>query len=112
MDRNKLRAALLKSSQSKSQIVDIEGFKVEVRYPTVGVREKLIKQSTKNGELDNYEFIFRAVVSLTFVPGTDESIFELTDKDILYSQSTGGTYDQLISKVSEVLNVEEDLEKK
>ena len=97
----------------KSKTLNYKGFDVEFRQPTVKARRDLFDKSANDkGGVDILDFLVWGVIFNTYVPDTDELVFEDSDYASLVSKPTGGFMDLFGAEVSALLNVEEDLEKK
>lgn len=94
----------------KKEIVTIEGIEYEVRQPTLRERSDLRKRcSSISGEtmkFDIFEFLIWAVIGFTYVPNTDEKVFEETDYDALSDLPAGGWFDELSEVASKLTNVD------
>lgn len=74
-DRATLRSGILNAGKDgKKQQINILGYEVEVRQPTVG--QVLEMQSSG----DQTEIMLTMMVNQTYVPGTDQPVFDDTDK--------------------------------
>ena len=92
-------------------IVEIEGQKFEVRKPSLRERDQIIKESGMQGakgkhDVDTSMLQVTCVIALTYVPGTDEKVFELADMDTLLNQPAGGWIDDLATACMKSLGVE------
>lgn len=122
MDRDKLRSATLGSSNKfKKETVEINGNEFEIRQPTLKQRGELSRKAMKistdeNGKTDTqfdiFEFQIQAVLSLTYVPKTDEKVFDERDRELLEECPAGGWFDKLSKVASRLANVSEDETKK
>ena len=112
--RDDIRTAMLgKSAVFKNKVVKIDGVEVEMRQPTVKSRSELFKKCTdKDGNISHSDFLVWSVIYNTFIPGTNEAVFEEADYDSLVSRPVGGIVDQLGATAGELMNVEQDTEKK
>ena len=112
--RDQIRTATLGSgAKFKSEVVEYNGIEVEIRQPSVKVRTELFnKCMDENGRVKMTEFLVWAMIYNTFVPNTEELVFEEEDYDSLMARPAGGFLDKFGNKASELLNVEDDIEKK
>lgn len=108
--RDQIRAATLgKKTQFKSKEFDYDGIKVEFRQPNLKDRQMLInKAKSKDGDFDFVEFLVWSVISNTYVPGTDERVFEAADYDSMVGKPTGSFVDKFGAEIAEIMNVEDD----
>jgi hypothetical protein len=107
--RNALRSAILgKSPVFRKEIVEYEGEKYEVRQPSYKARKELFnKCMDENGKIATGEFLTWGVIYNTYVPDSDELVFEESDYDVLMSMPSGGILDKLGSVASKLLNAED-----
>lgn len=116
-NRDTLRQATLGAKKTfRSEIVEFEGSSFEIRQPTIKARAELRAKctSTKNEGVafDMFEFLVWAVIHNTFVPGTDERVFDDTDYDSLVKSPTGGFVDEFSEVAAKLINVETSSKKK
>lgn len=111
-NRSQLRSAIFTAKPFRSKIVTDEatGTQYEVRQPSIRDRAAIRSQafSTRDGEtsFDPFEFILRAAIHCTYVPGTDEKVFDDADYDDIVAMPAGGIIDELSSAASALCNVE------
>ena len=107
--RDQIRSATIgEKSEFKSKIVKYNGVEVEIRQPSVKSRKDIMaKAMTDNGTVDFAEFLTFAVLFNTYVPDTNELVFEDTDYDALMAKPTGGFLDKFGSDAAELMNVED-----
>ena len=116
--RDSLRSKILGKSQSfrREKVIDDEGNEYEVLQPTIRQRADLRKSTTKvkkdGVEFDFFEFMIRAAIAFTVVPGTTERVFDDEDYDSIVSQPSGGFTDRLCQAASAVCNIDDAEEKK
>jgi hypothetical protein len=113
--RDVLRSAVLGAKPNfKTATVTVDGQDYEVRQPTnkqrsVIMRSSRVENSKGEKEADDLMLTLNAIIALTYVPNTEEKVFETTDYDILASMPAGGITDQLGNKaIQMLLNVGED----
>jgi hypothetical protein len=112
-NRSSIRDGLLSTKvEFKSKIVTVNGVEVEVRQPSVKSRRDLMKRATDGGSVDLALFMVWGVIFNTYVPATNELVFDEMDFDALMEKPVGGFIDQLSEAASEMMNVDEDLENK
>lgn len=111
MTRDKLRALALGTASVRKQIVEFEGASFEVRQPTIRERSELRERSVKGETLDILAFTVWSVIGQTFMPGTDQKVFEATDFDALASLPSGGLVDVLSGAISVLSSVSIDEKK-
>lgn len=113
MDRNELRAKLLKSPIYRKTKVDLgDGVEVFIREPSVGEsRDLAAKCKLKGGEIDQMEYALRAVLVLT-VDADGRRVFDDADYDALSAQPVAdGIIAKLTSAFAEVVGGSADLGK-
>ena len=116
--RDDLRAATLGQTRKFiSRKVKYNGQEFEIRQPTIKARAALRKQSSVyrvdgTVDFDLFEFIVQAVIANTFIPGTDERVFEPNDYEALVANPPGGFIDEFGAIATELMNVDSDEAKK
>lgn len=107
--RNKIRAATIGAKKNfRSEVVEYNGVEVEIRQPTVRARKTLYNECRdKDGNVDPMEFLVWCVVHCTYVPGTDDLVFEVGDHEAMLDQPAGSFVDQFGEKASELFNAAE-----
>ena len=108
--RDQIRAATLgEKAEFRNEVVDYNGIKVELRQPTVKARKQIMDKAVKdNGNIDILMFMTWGVIYNTYVPDTNDLVFEDADFDAMMEKPTGGFLDKFGAKISELLNIEED----
>jgi hypothetical protein len=121
-----VRTAFLTSPKPKVVLVEHNGAKLEVRQPTLGVRNDIHRQARVEVDADedekpkkkkgkvNLQFDLgrmqiAAVVACTFFPGTDSKVFNDLDLPALEGALAGGGIDKLVTASMEMLNVKQEL---
>lgn len=106
--RDQIRAATVGAKpEFKSEVVEYAGIEVEIRQPSQKDRKELMKKcQDKDGRLDPLEFTVWAVIRNTFVPGTNERVFESGDYDKMIEMPAGGFIDQFGEKAMDLFNSE------
>ncbi len=115
MSKDALRALTLGASKKfKRETVIIEGQTFDIRQPSLKERGDFRKKAMKLGQdaegkgqadFDIFEFQINAVIALTLVPGTDEKVFDDSDREAFESSPAGGWFDKLASVATELCNV-------
>lgn len=109
MTKEALRNAALSRPQFIRQTVVHEGNTYEVRQPSVALRGEIMKAARtqmvkgKKGEdveidassMDLSRMQAMTVICCTFLPGTDERLFDEADIDALLAMPAGGLFDKL-----------------
>ncbi len=120
--RNKLRTATIGAvKKPRSRVIEINGEKLEVRQPTIKQRDALRDKCVDKIPLDNGDFEMKlnsiayqiwGVILFTYIPGTNEKVFEAADFDIMANSFTGSFVDDLYEVFVELSNVDIKHEKK
>ena len=112
--RDKLRSLVVGAKKHfKRETVEVDGVEFELRAPSVKERGDLFKAAgiTQMQEKDAIrhadiaELQATAVISLTYVPGTDDKVFDPSDKATFLSMPAGGVFDTLAEVAIRMLNV-------
>ena len=105
--RDELRARTLGSKKVfKSKIIKHNGQKYELRQPTLAQRSELRKRVLDDeGNFDIFESLIWMVVFYTYVPDTDELVFEEADYDILRSFPSGSWVDEFSDAAASLINI-------
>ena len=108
--RDQIRAATLgEKSEFKNEIVTYNGVKVELRQPTVKVRKDLMDKSmNEEGKINVLMFMTYGVIYNTYLPSTNELIYEGTDLDAMMEKPVGGFLDIFGERVANLLNIEDE----
>ncbi len=115
--RDKLRSKALGGQRSAPILVEWEGETFEVRRPSIAQRgliqqaakievEKGADGKAKVGKMDFGLLQAHALIQLTYVPGTEERVFESADVDSLRNQEVGGVADAIWKVAGKLMNVE------
>ena len=107
-NRDELRAATLGApKQFAHEIIEWNGCRFELRQPSVGDRNRLVKQCMDDkGKPDALELMTRSVMACTFVPDTQEKVFDETDYDALVTSPSGGFVDRFGEKIMGLVYVD------
>lgn len=124
------RNAFLIGPKPRTTIVEHNGYKLEVRQPSLGARNAIYKAAQISAESDaespngkakhkvqvNFDLgkmQIIAVIACTYFPETDTKVFNDLDFETLTSQLAGGGIDKLVTAAMDLLNVKQvDVEKK
>ncbi len=106
--RDELRAITVGSKKDfTSKTVKFKGKEFEIRQPSIKDRKNLRKYSVdENGDWDVLEALMWMVIFHTYVPGTNERVFEEQDYEELSSMPTGGFIDAFAEVAAKLLNVD------
>ena len=114
--RARLRKALLGTSYThRSEVVEWNGEKIEVRRISIGRQKAIDKQSKRtivatDGEgkkvvsevQDQFTAAVLGIIYSCYVPGSDELIFGERDKDELFLQANDGFIEPILEAISRV----------
>lgn len=102
--REKIRSKTLGADKHfRSEIVKWDDIEVELRQPSNKARRNLLqKAKDESGNIDPLEFLVWATIEGTFVPGTNEKVFDDGDYDALMEQPVGSFLDVFGEKAVEV----------
>lgn len=115
--KDQIRALTLGSpNRFRTKTVEVNGTKIELRQPSVGVRSDLRRKVTaisQDGiDFNLFEFLIYGAIECCFVPGTQERVFESTDYEAFRNCAPGGWFDDLCEEVSKILNIGKEEEEK
>lgn len=115
--RDKIRAATVGAEKNFTKnIVDYNGIKIEIRQPSIGGRAEIMRKckttfKDMDGEeretFDMWEFLTMAVIYCSYVPGTEEKVFEEGDYESIFESPTGSFIDEFSTELIKILNVDE-----
>ena len=93
--RDELRAKTLSDAPKfRHKIVEYKGERYEIRQPTVRARMEIVKRGVSGtGIVDGLVVMVWAVIYNTYVPGTDERVYDESDYDVLVARPAGGFID-------------------
>lgn len=105
--RDNIRKATVGAKKEfRKELTEWDGLEVEVRQPSVLSRRELLNAcSDEEGNVDGQELMIWALIQNTYVPGTDEKVFDRADYDSIVNQPTGGFVDHFGKVALEVMNV-------
>lgn len=112
--RDQMRAATLGSKNVfKSEILTHKGLKFEIRQPSIRGRQELRKRLIdQEGTFDVFDALVWMVILYTFVPGTNERVFDEEDYDTIVAHPTGGYMETFSLTAAEFMNMDpEDIAK-
>lgn len=107
--RDKLRAKTVGAKkQFRTETVTIGGEAFEVRQPSVAERARILKQAkVQTGDADRMdmaELQIWAAILLTYVPGTEDHVFEDADYAALAAQPANGFVDEISRVAMRLMN--------
>jgi len=111
--RDDIRTALIgKAVQFKKKKLKLGDTVIEIRQPSLKgrqvIRDKVMEQvGTEEGKskFDMLEFQMWSVIYMTFVPGTQDRVFDEADIEIIRNQPAGGFVDQAADICGDFLNL-------
>jgi len=114
--RDKLRAKTLGSGiKRKREIVKIDGEQFEVRQPSVAQRSSIMSAAKPRvDETDGTTTVdigmmqVQSVICCTFVPGTNEYVFDAEDVEQMLESPAGSYVDKLSKVAQDLMNVKKE----
>lgn len=82
--RDEIRAQILATKIPSTKVIDLFGAQVEIRQPTLGAI-----LDAGSSEEEKQSAIIDTLIKFTYVPGTDELVFELADADTFKTMPFG-----------------------
>ena len=100
-----LRKATVGSNKVfKKSVMDFDGNSVEFRSVTVRDRDNIRNKATdKDGNIQMAAFQIWAIIFMTYVPESDERVFEEADFESLMSQPAGSFVDKFAEEALKLL---------
>lgn len=97
--RDKLRSKVF-SEKAKVILIDLDdGQQIEVRQPTIGMLLDVVSLEDLKSRMS------QMLIKTCYVPGTNEKVFDESDKDILMELPQGGVYQKLIDTIQANMNL-------
>jgi len=114
--RDQIRAATIGGRKTfNTEIVEVNGVKVECRQMSIKDRARLVADTEVEGQpdkVDTEKWQILNIIRNCFVPGTDERVFEETDYEVLASQPCRSWVDELSQVLMRLNNLDvEEIEK-
>ncbi len=104
LTRDELRAALLGNApKPDSTIIPMFGVDLELRQPSLGA----ILRARDEG--DDATRAIDMIIEYAYVPGTDEHVFEDTDRDMIKNWPFGKDLTRLNAAIAELTGVDIDI---
>lgn len=105
--RNNIRSAIF-SQKPRSKIIKVAGADVELRQPLLGQLyaelETDVVESTNKKSI-----VVKMLLDYCYVPGTDEKVFEDTDKEALMALPFNKDWQDLQTEINSLLDLDESL---
>lgn len=105
--RDKIRTATVGAKKRySSEIVDFNEVQIEVRQLSISDRKDYMSKAidTKTQVADILKLQVHSVIASSYVPGTDEKVFEDTDYDVISDCISGGYADVLWEAIQRLSN--------
>jgi hypothetical protein len=101
--REAMRAKLFseESKQVKKVPIIYNGVELEWRQPTV-------QQAQDAQELEGRNFMVMLLIGYSYVPGTDERVFDESDYDDLVNMPLNSSFQAAVRQISETLDLKVD----
>lgn len=116
--RDKIRAATVGEKKNFiKKIVEYNGIEIEIRQPSIGGRADIMRkckttfkdrEGNEKETFDMWEFLTMAVIYCSYVPGTEEKIFDDHDYESILASPTGSFIDEFSTELIAILNVDEE----
>ena len=113
--RDKIRTAIVGAKKRySSEIVDFNDVQIEVRQLSISDRKDCMSKAidTKTQVADILKLQVHSVIASSYVPGTDEKVFEDTDYDVISDCISGGYADVLWEAIQRLSNFTVNVAKK
>lgn len=106
--RDKLRAQTLGAKATfVSKVVEYKGGKYELRQPSLAARRDIFARcGNSDGSIDMMTSLVWMVIYCTYVPDTDEKVYDESDFDGLMAKPTGSFVDTFGEMISALLNAD------
>ena len=116
LTREALRKATLGTKRTvKKEIVKLNDLEFEIRQPTIleraNLRKKCVTIEDGREVINVFDFLVWSVIENTYVPETDERVFDAADYDTLMQNPSGGFMDKFGEIASNLMNVDFDAKK-
>ena len=116
-NRDTLRKATLGATREfRKELVEWEGQQFEIRQPTIKARAELqskcVSSKGKDIQTNTLNFMVWAVIQNTYVPKTDDLVFEDADFEALAGNPTGGFMDTFFEVAARLTNIDVESAKK
>lgn len=97
--RDEVRSKIFGAKPKSETIEDFFGTTLELRQPTLQV-------ALENRDTNEQDRVYLMLVDYSFIPGTDEKVFEQEDIDQLRTLPFGPEFQRLIGKVNSLLGID------
>lgn len=105
MDRDSIRARILKRRVSTREVIDFFGDKIEMRQPTLADILK-IRAASEDG--DQNAAVINTLVEYAYIPGTETKIFEIGDAEALLQQPFGDDFVRVTEALGRLTSINFD----
>lgn len=100
LSRDEMRAKIFASKPATEIVEDFYGVRLELRQPSLAVALEARNQGEN-------EAVFNMLLNYSFVPGTNEKVFEPSDVDMIRELPFGSAMTDLMSKVNKLLGIDD-----
>jgi hypothetical protein len=114
--KSKIRAATIgKKKYFRKKVVEVEGVSIEIREPNKIIKQQIVdksKESTKGSNdmsINILDWQIWHIIECSFVPGTEDKVFDETDIPSFTSGPAGDFADQLWMGLQELISTEKDV---
>lgn len=100
------------------EIVEYNGDKFEIRQPSVSIRSKILKKASVSDDFDDFGKVefdkmqIYAVIYCTYIPDTDERVFDESDIPALKDQPTDSFVDEFATVAMRLMNARAEADAK
>jgi hypothetical protein len=110
VSRGDLRAATVGAKiELQSEIVEFKGLKYELRQPSLRERKQLRQKIfNEDGTVDVFEAMIWLTIWQTYIPGTNERVFDEVDYEMFLNNPSGSFVDDFGTKIVMMSNLDLD----
>lgn len=103
--RNKLRATILATKRPQTKLIDFLGGKIELKQITLADVVKAARDVQEEA-LDEQTAMIKMLIDYAYVPGTNEKVFEIADRDALLAQPFGADFVRVSEAIRDLTSVD------
>lgn len=103
MDKKNIRELIFNSNDISKEIITVKEWgnvEIEIKQMTAGERTKLLGQAfdQKTDQIDTTKVYAEVIIMCTYIPGTNEKVFNLPDRDML-NKKNGKVIEKIALKI-------------
>lgn len=96
------------SQKPKTRVVEINGAQIELRQPSLG--DLISRNNPEEAEKrDNQTITTQMLCNYCYVPGTDEKVFDMADRELVMSLPNNKAWQELQGAISDLINLDGEL---